>query len=332
LMGERSAVSGSINSLKDEHPAVRMAAAAALGTFSSPEALEPLLLAVEDRDARVRCAVVGSLGQLEGERAIQAVIGALQHDKDRVVREVAAAALHEARDGGAVLALIGALKDEYANVQINAATALGASGSSEALEPLLILLKHENEAVRAAAADGLGKLGHPRACAGLIAMVRAERWEVPLVRGLDALSKLGHPGANALFEEFLRRRPDWKEWWTRKKFELLQPQVGYPAESSGSGSVAEFHGLSLADAPRHTDSAELPDLFHTVPAGSKSYEIRPEVQTVYLGPDGTVYHIPSRDIFFVQCDPAGSSTMTFYGPFKGDPRAVMSLPQEKSSR
>lgn len=332
LIGEQSAVSGCINSLKDEHPAVRMAAAAALGMLSSPEGLEPLLLAMGDPEPRVRRAVVGSLGQLKGERAMVAVIGALQHDKDRGVREVAAAALHETREPRAVLALIGALKDEYANVQINAAAALGASGSAEALEPLLTLLKNENEAVRAAAADALGKLGVRSACVGLVAMVRAERWEIPLVRGLDALSKLGHPGAKALFEEFLRRRPDWKEWWTRKKFELLRPQAGYSAESSGSRLVTEFHGLSLADAPWHTDFEELPDLFHAVPAGSQSYEIRPEVQTVYLGPDGTVYHIPSKNIFFVQCDPAGSSTLTFYGPFKGDPRSLMKLPKQNNSR
>ncbi len=332
LMGEQSAVPGSIHSLKNARPAVRVAAAAALGMLARPEALGPLLLAVQDPDPRVRRAVVGSLGQLKKERAVEAVVEALQHDKAPVVREVAAAALYDSRDPRAVHALIAALKDEYANVQINAAAALGASGNPEALPPLLTLLKNENEAVRAAAADALGTLGDPHACAGLVGMVRAEQWEIPLVRGLDALSKLGHPGAKALFEEFLRRRPDWKEWWTRKKFELLQPQAGYSSESSQSGSVTEFHGLSLADAPRHTDSAQLPDLFHAVPAGSKSYEIRPEVHTVHLGPEGTVYHIPSKNIFFVQCDLAGSSTMTFYGPFKGDPRAVMTLPQEKSSR
>ena len=66
-----------------------------------------------------------------------------------------------------------------------------------------------------------------------------------------------------------------------------------------------------------------------MPAGSKSYEMRPEVQPVYLGLDGTVYYIPSKGIFFVQHDPVASSVLTFYGPFKGDPRSLLKLPKQE---
>ena len=98
---------------------------------------------------------------------------------------------------------------------------------------------------------------------------------------------------------------------------------------SGFGSVADFHGLSLMTARYESDPAKLSDLFHAVPAGSVSYEIRPEVRTVYTGLDGTVYHMPSNGIFFVQHDPVGSSTVTYYGPFKGDPQALMRLPKQE---
>ena len=111
--------------------------------------------------------------------------------------------------------------------------------------------------------------------------------------------------------------------------QLYQSFFGQNKRLKAELSMADFHGLSLAGAPHHTDSAQLPDLFHAVPAGSLSYEIRPEVRTVYTGLDGTVYHIPNKGIFFVQHDPVGSSTLTFYGPFKGDPRDLMKLPQQK---
>jgi hypothetical protein len=97
---------------------------------------------------------------------------------------------------------------------------------------------------------------------------------------------------------------------------------------SGFGSVADFRGLSLVTAPHESDPARLSDLFHAVPAGSGSYEMRPEVRTVYTGLDGTVYQIPLKGIFFVQHDPAGSNTLTYYGPFKGDPQALMKLPKQ----
>jgi hypothetical protein len=46
--------------------------------------------------------------------------------------------------------------------------------------------------------------------------------------------------------------------------------------------------------------------------------MRDEVECLYLALDGTVYYVPPRQCFYVQCDPIGSSTMTFYGPFPGD--------------
>lgn len=84
-----------------------------------------------------------------------------------------------------------------------------------------------------------------------------------------------------------------------------------------------FRGVSLATAPAETNPARLPDIWHAVPPGSRSYEVRKEVQVVYSGLDGTVYYIPEKHAFYIRRDPAGSSTMTFYGPFQGDPRGAV---------
>ncbi len=85
----------------------------------------------------------------------------------------------------------------------------------------------------------------------------------------------------------------------------------------------EFLGLDLTDAPRTTKSADLPDLFEERPPGSKSYEIASGVTVMYGGFEGTVYYIPERDVFYVQQDKLGSSTLTYYGPFEGDPKQVL---------
>ena len=86
-----------------------------------------------------------------------------------------------------------------------------------------------------------------------------------------------------------------------------------------------FHGLDLTAVPHTTNSSKLPDLFEERPPGSKSYRIQEDVTVIYSGIDGTVYFIPGRNIFYVQHDKLGSSTLTYYGPFEGNPVQVLNL-------
>ena len=86
-----------------------------------------------------------------------------------------------------------------------------------------------------------------------------------------------------------------------------------------------FRGLDLTTAPRTTHTSDLPDLWEEIPEGSRSFEIRKDVECVYSGFDGTVYYIASNNIFYVQHDSLGSSTMTFYGPFDGNPATILKL-------
>ena len=89
--------------------------------------------------------------------------------------------------------------------------------------------------------------------------------------------------------------------------------------------MQNFHGADLAKAPRTTDTRKLPDLWEERPKGSLSFEIRKDVKCVYSGLDGTVYYIPKKKCFYIQSDPPGSSTMTFFGPFQGDPTKVLKI-------
>ncbi len=104
------------------------------------------------------------------------------------------------------------------------------------------------------------------------------------------------------------------------------PQPETPAD--GNASLA-FRGFDLTDAPGSSISAELPDLWKEVPPGSKSYEMRKNVKVVYRSPNGVVFHVPEKNVFYIQLDPSlPLSTILYYGPFKGDPFELLNLPGE----
>ncbi len=112
---------------------------------------------------------------------------------------------------------------------------------------------------------------------------------------------------------------DVKQWWQSNK-----QQPGAQVEGEKPQSLI-FHGLDMTAVPYTTNFSKLPDLFEERPPGSKSYHIQKDVTAIYSGLDGTVYFIPGRNIFYVQHDLAGASTLHYYGPFDGDPYVVLKL-------
>ncbi|UCG48508.1 MAG: hypothetical protein JSU94_01790 [Phycisphaerales bacterium] len=102
-------------------------------------------------------------------------------------------------------------------------------------------------------------------------------------------------------------------------------------QEASSTEQLEFRGLDLAAAPRTRRTGEPADLWEERPAGSGSYEIREQVECVYSGLDGVVFHVPEKNCFYIERDPLGSSTLTFYGPFEGDPKQVLRLDDVSSA-
>ena len=96
-------------------------------------------------------------------------------------------------------------------------------------------------------------------------------------------------------------------------------------------SEQKFHGLDLAAAPRTTRASDLPDLWEERPKGSRSFEIRKDVRCVYSGLDGAVYHIAEKNCFYIQHDAVGSSAITYFGPFEGDPTKVLKLEAKENA-
>ncbi|MGB2808754.1 MAG: DUF1573 domain-containing protein [Sedimentisphaerales bacterium] len=120
----------------------------------------------------------------------------------------------------------------------------------------------------------------------------------------------------------------WKVEEGAEKTLIIRPAEIKREKDTSAKIRTEFFGLDLTDAPRTTRSADLSDLFEARPPGSKSYHRREDVDVVYAGLYGTVYNIPEKEIFYIQHDKLGSSTLSYYGPFNGDPHQVLDMEKD----
>jgi HEAT repeat protein/beta-lactamase regulating signal transducer with metallopeptidase domain len=94
---------------------------------------------------------------------------------------------HSTADSTVVLALIGRLKDEDADVRAAAAQSLGKLEDARAVPGLVAALSDREAKVRAAAAEALGKFEDPRAVSGLSALLADAELDVRK-QALEALS------------------------------------------------------------------------------------------------------------------------------------------------
>jgi HEAT repeat protein len=118
-------------------------------------------------DVNERSHAARALGELGDKRAVDPLIGVLEHDSDLYVRAAAAEALGSLRDSRAIEPLCRALGDvEHPAVPPAAAKALGAFGAA-ALDPVLAQFRN-NEKARYGAAIALGEIGDKRAIAPLL--------------------------------------------------------------------------------------------------------------------------------------------------------------------
>jgi HEAT repeat protein len=165
-------------------------AAEVLGKSGDPEAIQPLLAALENMRGMIAGGgpVAKALVQLRDVWSLPIFAKALS-DSRAHVRRAAAEALGWMRDARAVETLIAALRDDFYGVRIEASWALGVLGDSRALQPLLAVLHDADEDVRRNAAEALGQLGDPRAREALLAALDDRD---PGVRAAaeDALSRL----------------------------------------------------------------------------------------------------------------------------------------------
>jgi HEAT repeat protein len=140
--------------LDDDLPAMRMAAAAAVGRRDHPGATSALLELVEDDHWRVRARAIRALGEIGDPRAVGAVAAAAG-DERGVVRRAAATALGDLGGPEARDPLVALLDDGVASVRAAATRALGALEGVEATDELVAMLDDDAERVRRAAVYGV---------------------------------------------------------------------------------------------------------------------------------------------------------------------------------
>ncbi len=161
--------------MNDPDTYVRSRAALALGEIGEA-ALEGVLAALRTGDGRVRWGAAIALGKIGGERAVEALLGALC-DTDDDVRLRAAAALADIGEA-AVPRLITALGADDDRLREGATAALSQIGRT-AVPALAAALREAGDwRIRAGAARVLGEIGDRRAVKSLISGLDDAREEV----------------------------------------------------------------------------------------------------------------------------------------------------------
>ncbi len=154
---------------------MRIAAAVRLGRPSDEaereQALPALQRSLEDRDARVRAAAVGSLADLGGERVVPLLRERLS-DTDGMVRELATLGLADLGWELAGDAILAALRSDHPEVRFQALAAAAKSGDARALSPVLRALDDDDPFVRASAVQAAGLLDEDARSPSVLAKLR----------------------------------------------------------------------------------------------------------------------------------------------------------------
>jgi HEAT repeat protein len=182
--------------LDDRNADVRVVAARALGAIGSPAAVEPMLAALT-RHGLPAHLVAYALSRI-GADAVPALQTALGQDEP-AVRATALRALGLIGAIGSVPAITDVLRQEPdQEVRLAAVTTLGKLGGRSAVEPLLAALAPDQPAaLRAAAAQSLGDVGAPSAGEALSTMLADPDYHVAHASA-QALRRLGPTGLRHL--------------------------------------------------------------------------------------------------------------------------------------
>lgn len=162
-----------LSDLKAGSPRFRKVAAAGLGFSGKPEAVDPLMGALQDPFADVILASLLALRQLSlTGNAVPAapVVPYLGHSDGDIRSNAAMVLSHVATpgDGELFLPLTTAMEDASPSVRSHAAAALGVIGDSDALPFLIRALEDDKALVRIRSAYALGRINDRRAVPALI--------------------------------------------------------------------------------------------------------------------------------------------------------------------
>ncbi len=182
-----------LKQLKADDWRARESAAKKLGDFTDARSIDPLVLALRDKNSHVRNAAQGALVRI-GNPAIRSLVIALK-DTDSDARHAAQDAL--IRIGNpAVLSLGLALRDGDLEARESAAAALGKIADETSVEQLVAALRQGDSGAKEAAAAGLVRIGKP-AVKPLVAALKDGKLRVRETAAA-ALVRIGRPATEPL--------------------------------------------------------------------------------------------------------------------------------------
>ncbi|MBW2261370.1 MAG: HEAT repeat domain-containing protein [Deltaproteobacteria bacterium] len=228
-----STVETVIKVLEHGTPQGRTQAAALLGKFEDPRAIQPLidamwhtdkaaevihvfgkaaqpglLVALEKGDVKSKAGAAAALGKINVQAAIGPLIGAL-NEWDPGVQKAAAKALGDLGASKAVTRLEELLDHHDPLVRAAVVEAIGKIGGAVDPQPIIDLLKDDHQHVQQNAIFALGELGIPAAVDQLVALLAEDDKWVPYLAS-EALAKIGDPAVDALAEVTLSGNPQVK--------------------------------------------------------------------------------------------------------------------------
>lgn len=205
--GTEQAIQIMLVAMQDPHWKVRMLVAQMSGSLVTPNAVPSLIECLQhDVSARVRKECVTALGRIQGASAVEGVCLALV-DSSRNVRRSAVQALGTLQDRTAVPSLIGVLlTDVDSYVRWDAAQALQKLHAIESIPALMeSLTSDDNSYVRYAAAAALGTFGSPHALPALKEAIQHDENHHVRYAAVCAISLMvdQHKGYGDVFEGLL---------------------------------------------------------------------------------------------------------------------------------
>jgi len=175
-----------IAALDDEDWGVREDAAVALGQFSDPRSVQPLIRALRDSDHAVRAAATSSLTAL-GQPAVLS-LGFCLNDPNLQVQEAAASILATIADEQVYEPLLSALLNPNWIVRMSAAKGLTRLKDPRSIDTLILVLQDKVPAVREEACRTIQAIGEA-SIPPLLQGLQDPNWRVRL-RAVEALCLL----------------------------------------------------------------------------------------------------------------------------------------------
>jgi HEAT repeat protein len=190
-----------------------------------------------------------ALTNIGGPSSVPALAGFLNNSSSEIVRFLAATALGEIRDPGAVLPLISALKDpdRTGGVQVAAARALAKLQDLRAVDPLIECLKDGIPDVRAAGAGALGILKNQRAVHPLIEALGDENHFVRINTARALGEMKAREAVEALIECFMKDGVSDARWWAGHAL----GEIGDPRAVEALAAIVKLknsQGVPFSDA------------------------------------------------------------------------------------